>query len=427
MLGRTASRTVGWKKYPRAVRSGRATGSHPGSLFDGAVDVPRHASALLIADERPDVGLGIGRIADPQSLGALDQELHEAIEHRLSDEQARRGCADLAGVVERLRGGGVGRPLQVGVVQDDERGLAPELQVAQRDALGGRPQDRPPDLGGTGERDRGHPGMADERRARLRPAVHDVHDAGRKAGLEAESAEEVGRERRLLRGFQHDGVAACECRRSLRDREVEREVPRRDRRHHSVWHPMRAGGEARLVREGHAADVLRQRRVVPQHLDRGGDLAASRDERLAGVQRLRLGDLVQVRLEHVRELAQQGGAPTRRRHPPAAVIGLPRRGHGRVDLGVSGERDVGEHLLGRGVETLERPAVARLPRRGTDAVRDKGHHWPIAATSTSTGAPRSIDCSNASAAATAARPSAPEAIGGRPSRTASANAATSVA
>ena len=112
-------------------------------------------------DHRPHLDLGAaGRVADRERL----DRRHELLEQRVVDlrpgEDARGGGAVLAGVpvagdLDRL--GDRGR---IGVVEDDHRRLAAELEVDALQRVGGRAGDRLAGLDVAGERDEPHVGMA---------------------------------------------------------------------------------------------------------------------------------------------------------------------------------------------------------------------------------------------------------------------------
>ncbi len=59
-------------------------------------------------------------------------------------------------------------------------------------------------------------------------AVHDVEHAGGPAGLDEQLGEQQRRQRRILRGLQHDGIARSEGRRDLPRGHHERKIPRHD-------------------------------------------------------------------------------------------------------------------------------------------------------------------------------------------------------
>ncbi len=117
-----------------------------------------------------------------------------------------------------------------GVVEDDIRGLAPELQgqllPGPRDAA----LDLLADLGGTGERDLVDAGVRDQRGADVAGPRQDVHHARWKSGLLADFGEHQGGQWCRLGGLEHHGVTAGQRRGDLPGQHEQREVPRDDLR-----------------------------------------------------------------------------------------------------------------------------------------------------------------------------------------------------
>ena len=80
-------------------------------------------------DDRADVGVVLEAVAEPQLLGALDElRLELVVDLLVRDHAARRGAA-LAGRAERRPEDPLDREVDVGVVHDDDRVLAAELEV----------------------------------------------------------------------------------------------------------------------------------------------------------------------------------------------------------------------------------------------------------------------------------------------------------
>ena len=208
------------------------------------------------------------------------------------------------------------RVVEVGVRLDDHRRRVPELEL---DALARRPLGQlPADLARAGEGDRAHALVLDEHVAELRrgPDEH-VEPARRQAGLGLELREQQRGEGRLRGGLQHDGAAGRERGRDLVRDEVEREVERRDRADDADRPPERerelpgarlrgvhrhhlAGQLARLDR-GHRVRRHRARRLDPRRL-----------ERLAGLGRDRLRDLLVAAAEVAGDADEDLGALVRR-------------------------------------------------------------------------------------------------------------------
>ena len=88
------------------------------------------------------------------------------------------------------------REVEVGVVHDDDRVLAAELEVDVLEVVGRVPHHRDAGLARAGERDDGHVRVPDEPVAdRAAAAVDDVDDARRNAGLDEQLDEALARAR----------------------------------------------------------------------------------------------------------------------------------------------------------------------------------------------------------------------------------------
>ena len=162
-------------------------------------------------------------------LTAVSKQLHEPVEGRPLDEDARAGAAVLAGVVEDPVGGGGRGLLQVGVGEDDVGALAAELQGDRLHLLRAARHDPLAHLGAAGEDDLADVGVVDEALADDRPlARHDLEHALGDAGLERELAEADRGERRELGRLEDDGAAGRERGREAPAGDRHGEVPRHD-------------------------------------------------------------------------------------------------------------------------------------------------------------------------------------------------------
>ena len=112
-----------------AGEHGRAGGARP---LHGV----EHVLELALVDHRAEVVLV--RRADSLRPRALEQELAEAVVDGVEHDQARARRAALARVREGRERSRLRRPLQVGVVADDERVLAAELEADLGEPLSGR-------------------------------------------------------------------------------------------------------------------------------------------------------------------------------------------------------------------------------------------------------------------------------------------------
>ena len=145
------------------------------------------------------------RVADVHVARGVDEQLGEAVVGAALDEDAGACAAVLAGVVEDGVGGGSCGLLQVGVGEDDVRGLAAELEGDALDRRGSAFHDAAADLGAAGEADLGDVGVLDEPSADDGAlADDDVEDAFGDAGLEGELGEPERGERRQLGGLEDD-------------------------------------------------------------------------------------------------------------------------------------------------------------------------------------------------------------------------------
>ena len=217
------------------------------------------------------------------------------------------------------------------------------LRRGGRDPLPGR---RRP-----GQRDEADIGMLDELRpGGLAVAADHVEDAGRE-DLRAPLGQLQGGDRGRLGRLQDDRVAGRQSRADLPDRHHQRVVPGGDLADHAdrlapddrgvALHVLArrlalhaaggAGEEAQLIR--HRRDLVLEHRMP----------------RLAGVGGLEVGDLIRLLLDQVgdrqqraRPLGGGGDAPVLER--------LLRRPDGAVDVLLGGERRLGDHLSGRGID-----------------------------------------------------------------------------
>ena len=186
---------------------------------------------------------------------------------RVGEEQARARLTHLAGVQPAAEERGVDGRVEVGVVEDDDRALAPELQRHLLDRGGGQPHDLASDLGRPRERHLADVRVRGQARAHvLAVAGHHVQHAGRDAAFERDPREMEEAQRRVLLRLDHDRVAGRERGRDLPEAEHEREVPWHDADAHAdrltpdrVHRERRVGGRGRdaleVVRGGEFGEV----------------------------------------------------------------------------------------------------------------------------------------------------------------------------
>src|SRR5579884_3833073 len=293
--------------------------------------------------DRAHVGVLVERVADAQGREAPLQLRDERLVDRLLDEEPRAGAADVAlvevdpvhdplhGLVER------------GVVEDDVRGLAAELERQLLAAAGELALDRLPHLGRARERDLVDVLVLDDGRAGAAVAGDDVDHPGRQLGLAQHVAEEQRGERRRLRGLEDDGVPARDGGRDLPGEHQQREVPRDDL----------AGDADRLrapVRE-RVLELVRPAGVVEEvrRRERQVDVARLLD-RLAAVQRLEDGELPRALLQDARDPEQVLRALAAGQRRPSVVERVARRRDRALHVGGRRLADLGERLLARGRE-----------------------------------------------------------------------------
>ena len=271
------------------MAAGAAAGEHLAALGDAVLDLLEQlvAAAARVHRAHPQpwlLGLD-GAVAGLVALDAVDQLRDEVVVDGVVHEHALAAQAGLAGVPVAADDDGLDRRVDVGVLAHDHRVRAAELE---RDALHLRACDRdhvPADLGGAGEGDPAHVGMADERVADVRAAARDdVEHAVGHAGLGEDARDLERRQRRRGRRLGHDGVAARQRRRDLRPQQREREVVGGDRGAHADRPPdhLAVGGAERRgqILVG-APDLGRGLRVVAHAVREVGDLAARLGDRLA--------------------------------------------------------------------------------------------------------------------------------------------------
>ncbi len=228
---------VGSKKNGPEVGARLAAGEHPGALGDGVLHVGDHGVELVLRDERAHVVAPLEAGPQGHRLGAGDEALHEPVVDLVGHEHPLHGDAELAGVRERRADGSLGRLLEVGVAEDQDRVLAAELQRAADQPLGALPGD---DLAGgrrAGEAD--VVGPVDDRGAELAAGTrHDLPQVLRESGLVHQPGAEQCRQHGLGVGLGDHGVAGHQGREAVTQRHRERVVPGRDDADDALGHPV---------------------------------------------------------------------------------------------------------------------------------------------------------------------------------------------
>ena len=263
------------------------------------------------------------------------------------DRQTGLPAVEEAADARRADGG-----VDVGVVENDHRVGAAELEGHALDAARRELGDVLADGSRAGERDLRHARIGDERLAEHGAlAGDDLEDALGQAVLAHDLGDAERRQRRRLGRLGDDDVAADERGPELVAEQRRREVPGHDRDDDAERalqdEPVRADVEARHVG---AAEVLRETRVVLERVDEARDLQPSLAQRLALLERQLRRQLVTRGQDRrgglVQELsaASQPASPTtpgrRPRHvrPRLEASSAPRRGTRPTSSPVAGLR-----------------------------------------------------------------------------------------
>src|SRR5215211_5293905 len=217
----------GWVPEPGAFR--RLASDRHGRVFG---DVGGDFLAVVGGDQRSHLCRLVERVPDPETLYHGLHEREELVEGAFLDQDARAGAAVLPGVTEDGDGRRSGGLLQVGIGEDNVRGLAPQLQGDALYGACGPRHDALADLRGTREGDLGYVRVLDEPLPDLAPRTdHDVDDALGDACFEGYALELHGTQRRELRRLEDERVSGRQGRGHLPARYGEREVPGDDEAH----------------------------------------------------------------------------------------------------------------------------------------------------------------------------------------------------
>src|SRR5438445_4373091 len=314
---------------------------------------------LLLGVDRADVGVLVQRISDSQR----GEPALELLDHRLVDrllyEQARARTAHVALIEVDPVDDPLDRLVESGVVENDIRGLAAELQRQLLARACELALDRLANLCRTGERDLVHALGLHDRGAGAAVTGDDVDDARGKLRLAQHVAEQEGAQRRRFRGLQHDGVPRGKGRRDLPCQHQEREVPRNDL----------AGDADRTrapVREC-VLELVRPARVVEEMRRRQRKIDVTRFlDRLAAVQGLEDGELARALLEDPRNPEQVLRPLGRRDVRPTVLERVARGADGPLDFLGRRLPDLPARLLGRGAD--RRVRLGRLEPLAADEV-----------------------------------------------------------
>ena len=224
------------------------------------------------------------------------------------------------------------------------------------------------------EGDRADAGVCDQRCAGCGAAsVHDAQHARRKPRFLKDLAEQECGHRCDLGRLADRGASRGERGGDLPREEIERQVPRRDERTY-------AGGLAERVVQRGAVGLVQVAAGVQDgggeeaEVRRGsGDVHAARQrKRLAGVDRLRARQTIEVGVDQVGHAQQDARALRGGRARPGRECSL-RRGDGGVDVRVLGVRQRRVDLARRRLDALERAPRHRREESTIDEVADLLH------------------------------------------------------
>ncbi len=176
--------------------------------------------------------------------------------------------------------------------------------------------------------------MRRQRRARFGArAGHDVQDACGQAAIGGDMGEGESGQRGLFGGLQHHGVADAQGRHDGAADDLHRIVPRDDVARHPVRLAQGVDGVAVLERNGLAVQLVRRACVEFQIAGQGDHVVAGLLQRLADVQRLKLGQQVDAGFDLAHHAGQDAAAFDGGGAAPASVEGGTRGADGVVHVG----------------------------------------------------------------------------------------------
>jgi hypothetical protein len=241
----------------------------------------------------------------------------EFLRHAFLHKDARTGAADLALVEPDRIDHAFDSPIEIGVVEHDERRLATQLQRQRLARTGGLLADDAADLRRAGECDLVDPVMLDDQRTCFAFAGHDVQHARRQAGSSGQFGKQERRQRGEFGGLEDHGIAQRQCWRDLPGEHQQRKIPRDDLADHTNRHMV---GEFAFL-QLRPACVMVEMPGGERHVD-----VARLANRLAVVDRLDHGQQPAVALDH----------PGKRIEMPRPLVAGKLR---PLHLGLAGGRD----------------------------------------------------------------------------------------
>jgi hypothetical protein len=152
--------TVGLTKKPRSPFV-----PPPVRRAAGALEEAEHPLLLRLGDHGAHLDvLALGRIADLEGLDLRDELLEQLVVDLRAGDDPRRRRAVLSGVPVAGDPDPLGDGCRVGVVEDDDRRLAAQLEVDALQRLGRGLRHLPAGRHVAGQRDHAHVGVADDAR-----------------------------------------------------------------------------------------------------------------------------------------------------------------------------------------------------------------------------------------------------------------------
>ena len=197
----------------------------------GALDEAQHALELVDVVDRGHERLAAGPLLESRRRGGglLPDRSHEVVVDPGRHDHARGRRAVLAGVEVARNGEPLGGGLDIGIVEDHDRGLATELEVHALDVAGCLASDLHAGADGAGDGHHLRGGMGYERASGVTVAGDDIEDTrGQQARVGDELCHADSCHGRGVRRLEHDRVARRNRRGELPDRHHHGVVPRSD-------------------------------------------------------------------------------------------------------------------------------------------------------------------------------------------------------
>src|SRR5262245_7190744 len=149
---RTVLVDVGQHRGPVVQPVIRAAGGEPGATLDALGDEHVDSVALPFVDDRPEGNLAGVRIADLQLVGLRGEQVDVVDGETLRHQVAPRRHADLPLMQPRPPGAESDGRVEIGIVEDQQRRVAAQLQMDPLELLAGELGDPAADRGGSRER-----------------------------------------------------------------------------------------------------------------------------------------------------------------------------------------------------------------------------------------------------------------------------------